>query len=48
MQVIVAYTFDSWEGRMAEERRQQTKGSNGDGTLFSILVGHDGSSQASS
>lgn len=41
MQVIVAYMFDSWEGRMTEERRQQTRGPNGGGSLFSILVGHD-------
>lgn len=34
MQVIVAYMFDSWEGRMAEERWQQTRGPNGDGSLF--------------
>lgn len=34
MQVIVAYMFDSWEGRMAEERGQQTTGCNGDGSLL--------------
>lgn len=48
MQVIVAYMFDSWEWRMAEERGQQTRGFNGDGSLFSILHSHKGSSQASS
>lgn len=48
MQAILAYMFDSWGERMTEERRQQTRGSNGYGSLFSILVSHNGSSQASS
>lgn len=48
MQVILAYMFGSLGGANGRRKEQQTRGSNGDGSLFSILLGHDGSSQASS